>query len=173
MCPEHAGAQVWKLHAWLASQLETLRAELEALPGPRIGLHIRQPGTTAVQARGLAAARAAGRDRAQSSTVLTERSHDVQSGGITYWIRASGSAAVRPCSGASADRRPLRAAARVCRPRLQSSITSSTGGLPMASTLTEAAGAAQKHLAIPPQEYINRFLAAFPDVKVRPTLLQH
>jgi len=38
----------------------------------------------------------------------------------------------------------------------------------MASALTEATGAAQKHLAIPPQEYINRFLAAFPDVKVCP-----
>ncbi len=67
VCPEQTGAQVWKLHAWLASQLVALRAELEALPGPRIGLHIRQPGTTAVQARGLAAAHAAGRNRARSS----------------------------------------------------------------------------------------------------------
>ena len=42
--------QVWKLQPWLAEQAEAVQKELEELPRPHIGFHIRAPGTTAVQA---------------------------------------------------------------------------------------------------------------------------
>ncbi|KAK9831481.1 hypothetical protein WJX81_000382 [Elliptochloris bilobata] len=41
--------RIWKLQPWLAAEAGELVRELEALPEPRIGMHIRSPGTTAVQ----------------------------------------------------------------------------------------------------------------------------
>lgn len=43
--------QIWKLQPWLAEGAEALLKELEELPEPRIGMHIRSPGKSAVQAR--------------------------------------------------------------------------------------------------------------------------
>lgn len=43
--------QIWKLQPWLAEQAEALLKELVELPEPHIGMHIRSPGKTAVQAR--------------------------------------------------------------------------------------------------------------------------